>query len=93
MAEIHILSYFSVEADLAGEMRAWPEFRRGAGYDVELVGSDSATVAISVVSPADEHAYVRVVGSSACELFDRAVGRVVHALAAYSDHLMVTRIS
>ena len=31
--KVEILSYFSIETDLAGEMRSWPELVSGTGYD------------------------------------------------------------
>jgi hypothetical protein len=34
MLEVHIQSYFSIETDLANEMRSWPEFTSGSGYAV-----------------------------------------------------------
>ena len=94
-AEVRITSYFSFETDLAGEVASWPEFRFGSGYDVELSSDDSRErVTVSLVQGVgDEQPYVRVVGHEAGSLFDRVLGRVVHALAAHSDHLMVNRIS
>ena len=73
MAEVHILSYFSIETDLAAEMRSWPEFRSGAGYVVDLASSDlTETVSVVLVkAAADEHAYVRVRASVPGPLFER----------------------
>ncbi len=94
MAEVHILSYFSLETDLAGEMRSWSEFCSGAGYTVELESADrSEIVSVSLVeATADEPAYVRVRASVPGGLFDRVLGRVTYALAAHSDNLMIDRV-
>jgi hypothetical protein len=94
MAEVHILSYFSVATDLAAEMRAWSEFRSGSGYGVELASSDSTeTVSVVLVeATSDEHAYVRIHASKAGPLFERVLGRVTYALAAHSDNLMIDRV-
>lgn len=40
MAEVHVISYFSLETDLASEMSSWPEFKSGFGYAVELSAPD-----------------------------------------------------
>lgn len=94
MAEVHITSYFSVETDLAGEMRPWPEFRSGAGYAVELASTGDGDVSVKLVEPSgDELPYVRITSSSAGPLFDRVRGRVTYALAAHSDNLMIERLS
>ncbi|HMS15365.1 MAG TPA: hypothetical protein PKA37_00905 [Planctomycetota bacterium] len=92
-AEVHIRSYFSLETDLAAEFREWPEFRSGCDYDVELAAADSTVSICFVPRTDDESAFVRVLGADSGPLFDRALGRVVHALAAHSDDLMVDRIS
>lgn len=92
-AEIHIISYFSLETDLAREMESWPEFQSGSGYSVELASADER-VSVSFVEREPEYPpYVRVFGSSAGPLFDRVLGRVSHALAAHSDSLMLDRVS
>ena len=95
MAEVHITSYFSIETDLANEMRSWPEFKSGEGYAVELATPDS-TEAVSVAlveRTVDESPYVRITASAPGPLFDRVIGRVTYALAAHSDNLMIDRIS
>ena len=95
MLEVHIQSYFSIETDLATEMRSWPEFRSGAGYAVELA-SPERTEAVSVVlveRTVDEGPYVRITASASGVLFDRVLGRVTYALAAHSDNLMIHRMS
>jgi hypothetical protein len=95
MAEVHIFSYFSLETDLAAEMRSWPEFRSGAGYSVELASGDHAeAVSVRLVDGTpDERAYVRVIGTAPGPLFERVLGCVTYALAAHSDDLMLDRIS
>ena len=94
MAEVHIISYFSLETDLANEMTSWPEFKSGSGYAVELATLDQLEV-VSVVlveQTADESAYVRITGTAAGPLFDRVLGRVTYALSAHSDNLIVDRV-
>lgn len=83
--EVHILSYFSLETDLAADMRSWAEFVSGEGYEVSLA-SRSETVDVSLADE-EEQKYVIVRGRGAGELFDRVLGRVIHALAAHSDNL------
>lgn len=96
-AQVQVGSYFSIETDLANEMRAWPEFRSGKGYEVELRTLDGRqSVSVSLVLDEEEGGvpdYVLVTGTASCDLFDRVLGRVIHALAAHSDHLMVHRWS
>ena len=88
--EVHILSYFSLPTDLAAALRNWPEFRGGQDYAVDL--SDAReTVTVRRIEPADAEPYVAVSGQGDGTLFDRALGFVVHALAAHSDYLMVSR--
>jgi hypothetical protein len=88
--EVRVVSYFSLETDLAGEMRSWMEFVSGEGYEVRFE-SPSETVDVRFAGSEDSHVVVRGTGTG--ELFDRVLGRVVHALAAHSDHLVVRRIS
>jgi hypothetical protein len=88
--ELHIVSYFSFPTDLAAEMRSWSEFVSGDGYNVRLA---SATESVEVEFIEGELPYVAVRGSGLGELFDRVLGRVIHALAAHSDNLMVNRVS
>jgi hypothetical protein len=89
--EVHILSYFSLETDLAAEMHTWVEFISGEGYSVRLA-SPSETVEVSLAEE-EEQKYVVVRGTGTGELFDRVLGRVIHALAAHSDNLVVDRVS
>ncbi len=89
--ETHIISYFSLPTDLAGEMRDWPEFVSGQEYSVELKSPDSSeTVSVRYVEDGEEH-YVSVSGDGAGTLFDRVLGRVIYVLAAHSDNLMIDR--
>src|SRR5262245_55313327 len=91
-AEVHIISYFSLETDLAAELRDWPEFQSGSGYTVELA-SDAERVSVSCVDRDSEYPpYVRVVGTAKGPLFERVLGRVTYALAAHSDNLMIDRV-
>lgn len=87
--EVHIVSYFSLPTDLAASMRDWPEFRGGEEYSVNLGSPDGEVVTVRRESGDDE--YVSVVGVGHGHLFDRVLGRVMHALAAHSDNLMVYR--
>lgn len=90
--KVEILSYFSLETDLAGEMKSWPEFVSGAGYEVELEGADDERVSVRYMEAEDDTSdHVVVTGSTQGPLFDRVLGRVVYALAAHSDNLMVSR--
>jgi hypothetical protein len=72
-------------------MREWPEFVAGEGYSVDL--NNSATGEAVTVRLMEKDEDYRVVIDSVVlgELFDRVVGRVVHALSAHSDALMVSR--
>jgi len=89
--ETHIISYFSLPTDLAGEMRDWPEFVAGQEYSVDLKSPDSSeTVSVRYVEDGEER-YVSVSGDGAGTLFDRVLGRVIYSLSAHSDNLMVDR--
>ena len=88
--EVQIVSYFSLPTDLAAEMRSWDEFVSGEGYSVRLA-SASETVDVGIAEDDDRYVFVR--GTGAGDLFDRVLGRVVHALSAHSDNLMVDRVS
>ena len=90
--ETHIISYFSLPTDLASEMRGWPEFVSGQDYSVDLKSSDSSeTVSVRLVEDSEAH-FVSVSGTGPGLLFDRVLGRVVYALAAHTDTLMIDRI-
>jgi hypothetical protein len=86
---LRIGSYFSVETDLAGEMRSWPEFVSGSGYDVDLRdASTGESVSVRYIeSGEDAHVHITDDGS----LFDRVAGRVIHAMSAHSDSLFIDR--
>ena len=91
--KVTILSYFSLETDLAGEMRSWPEFVSGTGYDVELAVPDGdERVSVRYVTGDDDgYDHVEVTATAVGPLFDRVLGRVIHALGAHSDDLQVSR--
>ena len=91
--EVHILSYFSLETDLAAEFQGWPEFKSGSGYNVELASNDEVVSIEFVPGTEDDSPHVRIFGNTVGPLFDRALGRVTHALAAHSDSLMIDRVS
>jgi len=62
--ETHIISYFSLETDLAGEMRDWPEFVSGRAYSVDLKSRDSdETVIVRYVEDGDDR-YVSVMATA-----------------------------
>ena len=90
--ETHIVSYFSLPTDFAGEMRDWAEFVSGQGYSVELQSSNSAeTVSVRYVEEEDQWPYAVVRGEGTGTLYDRALGKVAYALADHSDNVMVVR--
>ena len=93
--EVHIISYFSLETDLARELGSWPEFVAGTEYSVDLKSLDSdEAVQVRYVENEDErYVSVKGSGSGSGSLFDRALGRVVYALAGHSDSLMIDRVS
>ena len=91
--EVHIISYFSLPTDVAAEFSAWPEFVSGNGYAVDLADSASSeTVSVRLIKEAQEQ-YVAVKGTGSGPLFERVLGRVLYALGAHSDNLMVTRVT
>ncbi len=94
MAEVHIISYLSLETDLAAECARGRSSDPGRGYSVELASTDSReTVFVSLVEgPPRESAYVRAMSSAPGDLFDRVLGRVTYSLAAHSDNLMIDRV-
>ncbi|PYS99777.1 MAG: hypothetical protein DMF63_09745 [Acidobacteria bacterium] len=91
---LRIDSYFSIETDLAGEMRSWPEFVDGFEYSVDL--KDSATgeeVTVRFIEPKtdDDSPHVQIRSNQYGTLFDRVVGRTVFAMSAHTDDLMLMR--
>ena len=91
MKVLRIGSYFSIETDLAGEMRSWPEFVSGSDYDVDLRDSSTAESVTVRYIESGEEAHVHIAGSGEGSLFDRVAGRVVHAMSAHSDSLVIDR--
>jgi len=76
--QVEILSYFSLETDLAGQMKSSPEFVSGAGYEVELEGSGDERVSVRYVEGEDDSSdRVEVTGTTEGPLFDRVIGRVI----------------
>jgi hypothetical protein len=89
--QARIDSYFTFPTDLAAEMRVWPEFEFGEGYDVEF-NSAAEHVTVKLVSETDEDSrYVLVRGTGLGSLFHRVLGSVAFAMAAHSDYVMVMR--
>jgi hypothetical protein len=88
--QVHIRTYDSISTDLAGEMRDWREFVSGTAYTVQLrdVRTGDEVTVVMKDTPEDFPTLI-VEGRSRSVLFDRAVGRVVQALAEHSDNLMV----
>ena len=91
--EVHILSYFSLETDLASEMQEWPEFVSGSGYSVDLrCPTTGELVSVRLIPTDEEPDYVAVNSPGAGGLFDRVLGRVVYRLSCHSDNLMIDRV-
>src|SRR5262245_4148423 len=91
---IRIDSYFSLPTDLANEMREWREFVSGEEYSVDL--KDIATgeeVFVRLIEPSEEgfSPHIEIWANNPGQLFERVVGRVVFAMSAHSDNLMVAR--
>ena len=81
--EVRVDSYFSIEADLAEEMRSWPEFVSGSGYAC-LLRSGS-----EVVETRLEHdegtPYVLIHGEGEGRLFACVLGSVFWKMSGCSD--------
>lgn len=74
-------------------MREWPEFVAGQDYSVELKNRASdEVVSIRFINNGDEQ-FVSVKGSTNGTLFDKVLGRVIYALSAHSDNLMVEKVA
>ena len=87
--QARIDSYFSLPTDLAAEMRGWPEFVVGEGYDVEL-NNQAEHVTVKLVSADDEdNQHVLVRGTGVGPLFQQVLGCVAFAMAAHSDEVLV----
>ncbi|HEU4767601.1 MAG TPA: hypothetical protein VFS77_09505 [Pyrinomonadaceae bacterium] len=89
MKQIRIRSYFSIPTDLAEEMRHWSEFVSGQDYSVDLSDSASGDAVSVRYVEVDEDDYVTIEAANSSLLFDKVVGRVICALAAHSDNLMI----
>ena len=90
--EIQILSYFSLPTDLAAEMLDWPESISGSEYDADLQSAEESVSVRFKKGNEDEQPYVVVRGQGLSLLFDKVLGRVVYALAAHSDNLMIDNL-
>ena len=84
-------SYFSLPTDLASEMLDWPEFVEGKDYDLELQAGAGKVFVRLMEASEDDRAHVIVRGEGSGSLFDKVLGRVVYAMAAHSDDVMVMR--
>jgi hypothetical protein len=91
MKRLRIGSYFSAETDLAAEMRSWPEFVSGSGYDVDLRDASTGELVTVRYIESGEEAHVHITGSGEGSLFDRVAGRAIHAMSAHSDSLFIDR--
>ena len=91
---LRIDSYFSLETDLAGEMRNWPEFIEGMGYSVDLedkVTDESVSVRLIEPDTDDDHSHIQIRSNKYGALFERVVGRTVFAMSANTDDLRLMR--
>lgn len=80
---VRIDSYFSLPTDLAAEMRQWPEFVAGQGYETNL---RTAAEEVATSLQTDEgQSYLLVQGHGEGTLFYRVLGQCVYALAGDSD--------
>lgn len=91
MKTLRINSYFAMETNLAGEMRSWTEFVSGNGYDVDLRDASTGEDVTVRFVERKEDAIVQITGTGAGPLFDRVAGRVVFAMSANSDSLLIDR--
>jgi len=80
---VYITSYFSIQTDLAAEMRSWEEFVVGSDYDVKL-RTEFEEVNTSLEDDEGEP-YVLVRGEGDGPLFFRVLGLTLYALAGHSD--------
>jgi hypothetical protein len=80
---VYIDSYFSLPTDLAAEMRSWPEFVSGEGYNV-ILKTDSEYVSTSLENDEGSR-FVLVTGNGDGPLFFRVLGLSLYALAGHSD--------
>jgi hypothetical protein len=72
-------------------MRSWPEFLKGSDYNLDLISLDKIETVSVRFAEEGESKFVRVSGARDGPLFDQVVGRVVYALSAHSDTLVVER--
>jgi hypothetical protein len=93
LSRLRINSYFSLPTDLATEMSEWPEFISGEEYSVELRNNSTneEVFVVLVEGSEDDLPYVHILANETGYLFERVVGRVIFALSAHTDNLMVMR--
>jgi hypothetical protein len=93
MRTARIDSYFSLPTDLAAELRTYPEFHGGVGYNVVLQ-SERETVTVRLRPAEDDDCqHVVVTGEGEGRLFNTVLGSVVHALSMHSDNVQVSNWS
>ena len=87
-AELQIVSYFSIETDLAKAFSGWPEFVEGEGYRVLLKSSGGEQVDIEYEEK-EEMSYIKIYSNKGGKVFERAVGLSTYLLSQHSDNLVV----
>jgi hypothetical protein len=89
--EIHIRGYFSLPTDLAAQLCDWPEYVEGKDYDVEMKSIESGETVTVRFTEDEDGRYVAVSGLGVGLLFDKVLGRVIYALSAHSDSLLIDK--
>lgn len=87
--EAQVLSYFSRPTDLADGLRAWPAFRGGTGYAVDLCEGADWVRMRKLVDEDEDTTYLVLIGGGDPMFFERVLQAVVHALSHDSDHVGV----
>jgi len=87
---VRIRGYFALPTDLAAEMRHWPEFQSGAGYEVSLKSTTESVVVSYSPESEEDNQHVEVAGVGVGHLFHQVLGCVVHAMSKHSDDVLVS---
>lgn len=88
---VRLDSYFSLETDLASELRSLPEYVSGNGYSANLASGQESVVVALVPESEDDRQFVQVQGVGQGGLFETVLGRVIYAMSAHSDDVWLTR--
>jgi hypothetical protein len=88
---VRLDSYFSLETDLASELRSLPEFVSGTGYSANLASGQESVVVALMPASEDDRQFVQVQGIGQGGLFEAVLGRVIYAMSAHSDDVWLTR--